>query len=223
MRATRRLHIHAPAGLPLYFNSLDRSYGPITAALDDPDGNNILFNNASYDEGPFILSVPGNYTLTLTSSDSSGSDPYSIVLESLADAATSLTIGSVESGTLDPGTTTAIYSFTGTAGENLFLDNQQNEGDPVYLSIYNPALEEIVSVGSYGDSGPFSLTTSGTYDLLVDGESTDGPIDYQFSLINPTANPISLSAVTNGTLSPAADALAYTFTGTAGTGSRSSS
>ena len=207
----------APAGLPLYFNSLDRSYGPITAALDDPDGNNILSNNASYNEGPFILSVPGTYTLTLTSSDSSGSDPYSFVLESLADAATSLTIGSVSSGTLAPGTTTAVYSFTGASGENLFLDNQQNEGDPVYLSIFNPALEEIVSVGSYGDSGPFSLTTSGTYYLLVDGESTDGPIDYQFSLIIPTANPISIGAVTNGTLSPAADALAYTFTGTAGT------
>ena len=208
----------APAGLPLYFNSLDRSYGPITAELVDPNNNTIFSSDyASSNEGPFILSVPGTYTLTLTSSDSSGSDPYSFVLESLADAATSLTIGSVASGTLAPGTTTAVYSFTGTAGENLFLDNQQNEGDPVYLSIYNPALEEIVSVGSYGETSPFTLTTSGTYYLLVDGETGGPPIDYQFSLIDPSANPISIGAVTNGTLSPGHDADAYTFTGTAGT------
>ena len=131
----------APAGLPLYFNSLDRSYGPITAEFDDPDGNNIFSNNASNNEGPFILSQPGTYTLTLTSSDTSGSDPFSFVLESLADAATTFSVGSVVSGTLDPGTTTAIYSFSGTAGENLFLDNQQNPGDPVYLSLYDPALD----------------------------------------------------------------------------------
>ncbi len=206
----------APAGLLLEFNSLDRSYGPITATLTDPDNNIVFSNNASYNEGPFTLSVSGTYTLTVSSSDTSGSDPFSFVLESLADASSSLSLGSVTSGTLDPGLSTAIYSFSGTAGQNLFLVNQQNWGDPVYLSIFDPSLNEILSIGSYEDGGPLTLNASGTYYLLVDGESTGGPIDYQFQLVDTSTNPLSIGSTTSGTLSPAADADAFTFTGTAG-------
>ena len=207
----------APAGLPLEFYSLDRSYGPITVTLSDP-GNNVIFSddNASTDEGPFVLTQPGTYTLTLTSTDTSGSDPYSFVLESLADAASSLTLGAVTSGTLNPGTSTAVFSFTGTVGQNLFLNNQQNEGDPVYLSLYDPANDAILSVGSYGDGAPVTLASSGTYYLLVDGESSGGPIDYQFQLTDTSTNPLSVGTITSGTLSQAAAADAYSLTGSAG-------
>ncbi len=208
---------NAPAGLPLYFNSLDRSYGPITVTLTDPDNNTIFSDdNPSYNEGPFVLAVPGTYTLTLTSTDSSGSDPYSFVLESLADASTSTTIGSVTSGNLDPGLTTAVYSFTGTLGQTLYLDNQQNAGDPIYLSLYDPAFNQLLSIYSYGDGGPITLASSGTYYLLVDGESTGGPIDFQFRLTDPSANPLAENTVTSGTLSPPSAADSYSFSGTAG-------
>ncbi len=207
---------NAPAGLPISFNSFDRSVGLMTATLFDPNDNVIFSNDEAENDGPFILTVPGTYTLTLTA-DMGVSDPsYNFDLFSLADAANPLTLGAVISGTLNPGTTTAVYSFAGTAGQNLFLDNQQNLGDPVYLSLYDPYNNEILTIGSNQDGGPLTLTSSGTYYLLVDGESTSGPIDYQFRLTDTSTAPLAFDTQTSGSFDTPTAADAYSFTGTAG-------
>ena len=55
-----------PAGLIYDFNSLDRSFGPVTATLSDPNNKQVFSANASSDEGPFVAVVPGTYTLVLS-------------------------------------------------------------------------------------------------------------------------------------------------------------
>ena len=130
-------------------------------------------------------------------------------------------MGSVTSGTLDPstGSSTAVYSFSGTAGQNLFLDNNQNPSDPVSLFLYDPYNNQIAypnqSFDSFQDGGPLTLTASGTYYLLVVGSSTSS-IDYQFRLIDTSTSPLTFGSTISGSFSTAVGADVYTFSGTAG-------
>src|SRR6185437_2693422 len=104
----------APAGLPVYFNSLDRSFSPVNVAFTDPNGNTGFSNYyASYNEGPYILTSSGQYTLTFTNVGSSA-NPYSFNMLSLPDAAMSLSLGATQtvSGTLNA-LATNVYSFSG--------------------------------------------------------------------------------------------------------------
>ena len=127
-----------------------------------------------------------------------------------------MSIGSVVSGTLDPGLTTAVYSFSGTVGQTLFLDNQQDPGDPVYLSLFDPGFNQIL------------------FDLLV-RERRPVHLDDERHLLPPrrrrvdrrthrlsvpphgaVLDPLAENTVTNGTLSPPSAADSYSFSGTAG-------
>ena len=203
----------APAGLTVYFNAIDRSAG-LDATFTDPDGYTLFSNNASDDQGPFVLTVPGTYTLTVSNPGGSA-NPYDFNMLSLPDAATPLSLGAVTSGTLSPGTSIAVYSFSGTAGQRLYLDNQQNSGDSVNLWVFDPYNNNIVAINSSTDAGPLTLAASGTLYLMVDGEA-GAPIGYRFRLIDTSTSPLTFGAATNGTFAVASQADVYTFTGTAG-------
>ncbi len=204
----------ASAGLPIYFNAIDRSY-TLQATFTDPSGNTIFSNNASYNEGPYVLTSSGTYTLTL-SNPSGSTNPYDFNMLSLPDAATSLALGATQTvgGTLTPGTTSLVYSFLGAAGERIFLNNEQNPGDPVYYRLIGPDNGQVFDIGSYSNSGPVSLTESGTYYLLVDGESSS-PINYQFRLTDTAYSPLALGTTVSGTLDVPSASDVYTFSGTA--------
>ena len=136
---------------------------------------------------------------------------------SLPDAATSLALGPTQtvSGTLSSGTNTLVYSFQGAPGEHIFLDNEQNLGDPVNYRLIGPDGGQIFNINSYSDGGPLTLTESGTYYLLVDGESAS-PINYQFRLTDTAYAPLSFDTPVTGSLDPAPATDVFSFAGTAG-------
>src|SRR5208337_3882153 len=132
----------APAGLSIYLNSLGFSV-PMDANLTDPNSNTVFdYDPSTGNAGPYVLSVSGTYTLTLTN-NSGSPGTYDFNMLDMTDSPTALTLGAVTSGALAPGNSVAVYSFTGTAGQNLFLDNKQNPGAPVNLFVYDPYNNQI--------------------------------------------------------------------------------
>ena len=213
-----------PAGLIYDFNSLDRSFGPVTATLSDPNNKQVFSANASSDEGPFVAVVPGTYTLVLSNGDSSGSEPYNFDMLSLPDSTTALTLGAVTKGTLDPGSTTAVFSFTGAAGQRLFLDSQQSSSQTVEFLLADSSGDTVIKTNPYqyyyyysdSNGGPVTLTGPGTYYLLVEGESDQAPVNFQFRLTDTSTTPLAFGAPISGSLNPSTATDVYSFTGTAG-------
>ena len=207
----------APAGLPVFYNSLVRDSNALNVRLADPNGQTVF---SSYygdnDQGPDVLTASGTYTLTLTNA-SGGTLPYDFDMLALPQAATSIATGPTETvgGTLNPGYATRIYSFAGAQGERLFLDNNQKPGDPVDDELIAPDGSQVFDIGSYSEGGPLSLTESGTYYLLVNGESAS-PINYQVRLTDTAYAPLTFGSPTDGSFSTPAASDVYTFTGTAG-------
>ncbi len=61
--------------------------------LTDPNGNTIFNNNASYNEGPYSLTYPGTYTLTVYSSGTSrATGKYGFVVDDVTAPATSIAL-----------------------------------------------------------------------------------------------------------------------------------
>ena len=214
--ASAKFTFTAPAGLPVYFNSFDRSNGPVSATLTDPGKNTIFSANGSINEGPYVLTSSGTYTLSLQNSSSS-SGTFSFDMLSLPAAATSLALGPTQTvaGALPAGTDTEVYSFEGASGEHLFLDNEQNLGDPVYYRLIGPDGQQVFDINSYSDAGPLTLTESGAYYLLVDGEAPSS-INYQFRITDTAYAPLAFNTLTTGSLNPAPATDVYGFAGTAG-------
>ncbi len=75
----------------------------------------------------------------------------------LAAAATSLSFGTPVTGTLNPGRPRCVYSFTGTLGQKLFLDNLTTVGNSVNLRLLDPYNNQVFNIGSNSDSGLFDI------------------------------------------------------------------
>ncbi len=204
----------ASAGLSIYFNNLTRSSQPITATFTSPNNNTVFSYSPYYNAGPYVLTATGAYTLKLTNTSSSSSGTYDFNMLDLG-TATALTLGTAVSGTLNPGYTTVAYSFTGTAGQHLFLDNQTTTSNSVNLLVIDPYNNTIVDISASSDGGPLTLTASGTYYVLVDGESSSS-VTYQFRMIDTSTVPLSFGTTTTGTVTIATQADPYSFTGSAG-------
>ena len=203
----------APAGLPVFLDTLTNSNGYLYAVLTDPNNNTVFSYYASSITSPYILPASGTYTLTLTSE--SGSIDYSVDLIDLHASATALTLGSLTSGTLNPGNSIAAYSFTGSTGQDLFLNNQDASSTSVTLEVMDSYGNRIVSIGPGSDGGPLTLTAPGTYYLLAVGSSSTA-VGYQFQLTDTSTVPLSFGTAIDRTISNASQSDVVSFTGTAG-------
>ena len=214
--ASQTFTFQAPAGLPIDFDNLGFG-GSISATLTDPNKNNVFSYNPgrTSDAGPYVLTTSGTYTLKLANSSSS-SQNYDFDMLSLPQAATSLALGPTQTvtGTLNPGLTTAVYSFLGAAQERIFLDNETASGVAVNFVLIKPDGGQMFNI-NYNDSGPLTLTESGTYYLLAVGASTS-PLNYEFRLTDTAYEPITFGTTTSGTVTTATQSDIYSFTGTAG-------
>ena len=204
----------APAGSSVYFNNLSRTTQPITATFTDPSSNTIFSYSPYYNAGPYVLTASGTYTLKLTNTSGTASGTYDFNMLDLPSSATALTLGSLVSGTLNPGTTAVVYDFSGTVGQRLFFDNQ-TASSSVNLLLIDPYNNQLFNVSSGSDGGPLTLTATGTYYVLVDGESSSS-VNYQFRLTDTSTSSISLGTKIDGTVTNAYQSDDYTFSGTAG-------
>ena len=211
------------AGQRIFVDGIATSINGLNAMLTDPFGNQIFNNNASIDEGPFTLSLPGTYTLTVYSSGTSkATGNYQLVVYDAA-AATSVTLTSgsstTVSGTLSSGLATNLYRFTGSAGERLYFESLSDT--PAFASqffVYNQANGNILN--NYVDrDGTLTLPANGVYLLAVSGQSaSNSSVSYSFEIfenVDPTVAG-SLPLTASGTITNPGDEATYTFTGSAG-------
>ncbi|MEG5045908.1 putative Ig domain-containing protein [Microcoleus sp. B4-C1] len=221
----------ANAGTRIYFDSQDLDNDPVDVRLFNPQGSQIFHINASNDWGHYQLQQTGTYTVRVQGSSptSTGDYRYRILeLPSVTpdprDNENSIQMGVTVSKTQDPGRTAEVYSFTGKAGQTIFYDGMIPSGgaESVNARLVSPSGDTIFlndgwwRPSSTGDAGPYTLSESGTYNLLLTGEQ-DSPADYRFRVLDfADAQDLELNKRVSATLAPGNPVHLYKFTGTAG-------
>src|ERR1043166_5512574 len=182
----------AAAGTVVMLDLLTNT-APANYQLKDPNGNDVFYvGNNSPDSGTYVLPLSGTYTLNILGI---GSGDYSLRLLDLNSNSTALTFGTTYSQTATPSWRTDVYRFTGTNGQRLGYDAEM--GPTTYYNF----ITRLISPSNRGvnggpannyagvDYGPFTLTESGTYYLIVEGYySTE--TNYTFRLYDATQAPV---------------------------------
>ena len=198
-------------GQRLYFDALGID-ASVNAQLFSPSGNSIFFNNSNNDRQPFTLTEAGTYRLVLNG-DFAESGDYSFRLLDITEA-TTLTLDTVTSGTLDPGLSSQLYKFEGTAEQVLFFDSL--DFNQSWL-VYGPG-NQLIDSDRFGRDFKVTLPTDGTYVLVLDGETSDGTVDYSFQVVTPstTTTALTLGETITGSISEPGEVDEFTFTGEIG-------
>ncbi|MFO1022820.1 MAG: Ig-like domain-containing protein [Planctomycetales bacterium] len=165
-------------------------------SLTGPSGT---FNNGfvrdTYSDGSILTLPAGSYQFT--ASALGGVGPYQFVIRTL-DSATPITPGTPVTSILDPGTKTDLYQFTATAGESFYFDFLSMTGTPDYtrwrvIDPFGNKSPFLIGDGYYGtprDIGRYTIPSTGTYTILVEGGASSGPLEYSFNVI-PIAPEVS--------------------------------
>ncbi len=200
----------------LHFDALT-SAGNITWSLIGPLGNVVtsqLFENAN---NPWLRLFPGDYTLSIQGvQDNVGAYSFQV---SNATSGTPLTFGSPITGTLDPGSETAIFLLPANAGDKYdFLGNTPTAGTNGWRLI-DPLGQTVFSEGTQTSATDVVLNQTGTYRLMILGElnaSSTKTYEYEVdfkgnSSVALPGTPMNLDALVNGNLSVGGEQDSFTF------------
>ena len=161
--------------------------------LYDPSGTSISGGSSGLTgDIEVILPYTGSYTLVFTSYASApGTEAFQVTDYTYITNAYS--IGSQVVDSIKRPGERHVYTFTGTAGQHLYYDALTN--DPpvgsIGITMQNPvgAAEGPFGGGRFaGDRGPFTLSLSGTYTLVIDG-NTASVGSFAFQLLDVAAQP----------------------------------
>ncbi len=176
----------------LYFDALTNA--PFSWRLDGPPGAVVGWRSFqatdSADVGyPVVSLAAGSYRLAVAAGDLASTGEYRFRVLDLADAAP-FSPGNPVAGTLAPGLSTALYQFTGAAGERYFFDGQPASGFSTapYCRLISPLGDVVFERNVISDEGTFSLPQVGVYTLMVEGRyfDTSASGSYAFNLVpNP--------------------------------------
>lgn len=155
----KRLHLDVLAG-----------DGSFTLNLAGPTGSQNVSYSDYYSGTPWLNLLPGDYQLSLRrNGDDTG--PFSFRLLDFA-TAPALTLGEVVSLPITPVRGTVLRRFSGNLGDRLYFDGRGHTGatrQPI-CQLVSPTGDSVFRTGVNGDVDTFTLTESGSYTLLVEGE-----------------------------------------------------
>ncbi|WP_414529920.1 putative Ig domain-containing protein, partial [Nodularia chucula] len=204
---------NATKGQKLYFDYLSRVDGSLDWAIYDPR-NVAVASNGNFDDIEYDVQTSGEYILAVRGKgafNEVNSFSFNIIDSSLP--TTPYTIGSTASGTIAKKGEQDSYTFTGTAGQQLFYDTL-NSTNYFPITVYDPAGRQIDSFDSRSDRGPNTplfLGMSGTYKVTVDG-SGEGTGDYKFRFLErAAATPVNLDTDINGAFADKLQTDSYSF------------
>ena len=195
--------------------------GPAGVAVSGrPLVNDVSLFWGSYGQGRALDLIPGDYKLTIDAQgDTTGG--YAFRLLDLS-SATSLTPGSLVSGSLSPAAETDIYKFDVVAGNRFTIDTNSVQAGNASWNLLDPLGRPVVSNNLGFDVTNQLLTMTGTYTLLVEGYYVDtGVIDYSVgvNLDGNTTLPdlnvgfaLPLGAIRTSTLATSTEIDRLTFT-----------
>ncbi|MBM3878409.1 MAG: hypothetical protein FJ387_01625 [Verrucomicrobia bacterium] len=210
---TRTLTFQAPAGLPVFFDSLQPNAWAINVGLTAEDSTVVFVISAASNGGPFFLPKSGTYTLTTTADPGGPGGEFRFRLLNLDLAATLLVAGTAYTASFDEPYQTAAYRIAATAGQRYYYDALgMTTISSASVAFYEPAgLNWSWSAGASFDWGPYTLTYSGSsYLMLENGDpNTAGTAQFRWLDIDqaPTT-PLVLDTLVTGTL-PARETLLH--------------
>jgi RHS repeat-associated protein len=132
-------------------------------------------------------------------------------------AAPTLTVGDLVTGTFPIGTEIVQYQFEGVAGQKLLYDGLDGDADNVSATLLAPGNLQSFGLNADFQTDPTVLTQSGTYTLVIAGNTT-ASADYRFRLLDVSAPPAFAigDTVTGNVGASGREVSFYTFEGTAG-------
>ncbi|MEO8428922.1 MAG: PA14 domain-containing protein, partial [Verrucomicrobiota bacterium] len=206
-------------GQRLHFTSVSASAPQANWRLVGPADQTLVSRNITTDLGDVVLPANGVYVvlvegaaanpvpLTYQVSVSDVSEPVVAVSGLGADVTGSITAGQRLTNT-----------FSAPAGSLLYFDNLDRSSPALVVEVRDPANAQVFFIGTTVNSGPFFLSRSGTYSLIIGGADGNSTGNYQFRLLDlaSTAASLTLNTAVTATLNPAWKTDVYQFTGTAG-------
>lgn len=214
-----KYHFHLASDSRLYFDSLTTNLN-IRWSLTGPTGtviNNLSFAGSDANSlfGSPVISVPaGDWTVTI-SAISTPVGAYAFRLSDLT-AGTTIVPGTPVSDTLNPANSSKFYEFNATAGQSYYFARLSGTGgsNGDRWRLIDPFGNLVFSDGLSVDKGRFTLNTTGTYTILVEGQITDtGTVNYGFNVIpiNDSTQALTLGNLVSSTLSLPGEQDNYTF------------
>ncbi|HKQ38257.1 MAG TPA: CARDB domain-containing protein, partial [Verrucomicrobiae bacterium] len=164
------------------------TYSAFTWSLSGPAGlivNARQFWNSDAADGNPLLDLPaGDYTIMVdTSTATTGNFSFRLLD---ATTASPFTPGTLVSGALAPGNSTALYRFTASAGDAFYFDGRPTSGftgNP-YVQIYSPLGNPLLPSQSItSDKDTFTLPQTGTYIFTVEGRAIDTSASGNYSFL----------------------------------------
>ena len=208
--------LNAEVGQRIYLDGLDNDNNFNTfIRLISPSGQVIVNSqNTESDRSPITLTEAGAYQVQVRGNVTE-TEAYSFRILDVG-AATELTLGEVNTGTLTDGKSTELFSFTAEAGQQFFLDGQRTTYNGTY-TIYNAA-NGFETSQTFGFDREFTLDEAGTYILAVAGNNSEAAQDYQFNLIASEINTqfLTLGEIVSDGLEQAGEEDIYIFSGSVG-------
>jgi len=172
--------------------------------------------NSFYDG--ITLPYTGAYTATIIPSGTT-TGPYSFELFDVSTGSTPLTLNTTLSDTLTGGRTAKLYSFTATAGQQFYLQGLSDQiSGGAGTALLGPDNNRVGGIGTYTEdnSGPVTLTESGTYILEVAAQSFTN-VSNNFSvapwLSTTPTTALTFNTLISGSLAVPGAEHVYTFTG----------
>ena len=213
---------NAAAGSRFFFDTFPTNgSGNSSWRLFDPLNGLVAQANLRTDRGPLTLSLTGAYTLLVEGYfDDSAAEAYRFDIVPITDAAQTLTIGALTSGSIAVPGQSQQYLFTLPGTATLYFDSRTNNSS-LRWSLAGPLGTRVNNrTFSASDSLNFIdplVLTAGDYTLTVTG-SGDATGGFAFRLFDfASATPFTLGTPISSTLSPANETDAYRFTAPAGT------
>ncbi len=204
----------------IYFDSQTPNSSQIDWTLQGPSGTVVsnrpfAYSDANQLSGQAAMSLPaGDYTLSVAAQGAT-TGAYDFQLLDLANA-TPVTTGQQVDGKLNPANATNLYQFQGSTGDTLFFDSHALDPQSTSWRVIGPEGTVVFGPNGLGqDSGPDTLTETGTYTLMVEGNvNQTGQADYSFTVypVGTSHTPLTVGQSVTGTLATPGSTNDYDFT-----------
>ncbi|MEM1366955.1 MAG: Calx-beta domain-containing protein [Cyanobacteria bacterium P01_H01_bin.15] len=216
----------ATAGQQLIFTP-DQSDTSVRFTLFEPNDDFISPTFSATVRNNVILPETGNYLLVV---DSSSQAPANFRVNISANEpitpAVPITLGEIVEGLIANPGETDIFRFSGIAGQQLYFDGQTATASSDFSAqLISPDGQRLFINPGQADGqalnrnrGPFTLTETGTYQLVVTGFAQQGQVtgDYRFNLIDLATIPAEPLNSLTGSLAPGLASGIFRFSGIAG-------
>ena len=179
---------NASAGTLIWIAQQNTTSSHIRANLKNPDGTYAFLSRVTTDDlGLIRLGQTGEYTLeTHGLANTIGNWQFQILAlpaDVTAENYHSIPSNTVVEGRLNPGYSSKIYSFDAQVGEQVLFNGMT--GNFVNVAIVDPNSQVIYGRNDFDndDSKVLTLSQSGLYHVLIDGDRSS-EVNYAFQLLN---------------------------------------